>query len=71
VASSYSEWGAGAKLLQGQGQDAGFIDENSIFAETPEGIQNVLDVVKELTTWCGMEISVRRIFLLVIDKDWK
>ena len=31
-----------------------FIDDISIFAETPEGIQTLLDVVQEFTTWCGM-----------------
>ena len=29
-----------------------------IFAETPEGMQTLLDVVQEFTTWCGMEINV-------------
>jgi len=31
----------------------------------------LLDVVQELTTWCGMEINVKKTFLLVIDKDRK
>jgi hypothetical protein len=31
-----------------------FIDDISIFAETPEGMQTLLDVVQEFTTWCGM-----------------
>jgi len=48
-----------------------FIDNISIFAETPEGMQTLLDVVQELTTWCGMEINVKKTFLLVIDKDRK
>ena len=37
-----------------------FIDEISIFAETPEGMQTLLDVVQELTTWCGVEINVKK-----------
>jgi len=49
----------------------GFIDDISILAETPEGIQTLLDVVQEFTTWCGMEINVKNTFLLVIDKDRK
>jgi len=36
----------------------GFIDDISIFAETPEGMQILLDVVQKFTTWCGMEINV-------------
>jgi len=54
-----------------QFNNVGFIDNISIFAETPEGMQTLLDVVQEFTTWCGMEISVKKTFLLVIDKDQK
>ena len=39
----------------------GFIDDISIFAETPEGMQTLLDVVQEFTTWCGMEINVKKL----------
>jgi len=49
----------------------GFIDDISIFAETPEGMQTLLDVVQEFTTWCGMEINVKKTFLFVIHKDRK
>jgi len=35
-----------------------FIDNISIFAETLEGMQTLLDVVQEFTTWCGMEINI-------------
>jgi len=49
----------------------GFLDDISIFAETPEGMQTLLDVVREFTTWCGMEINVKKTILLVIDKDRK
>jgi len=31
----------------------------------------LLDVVQEFTTWCGMEINVKNVFLLVIEKDQK
>jgi len=54
-----------------QFNNIGFIDGISIFAETPEGMQTLLDVVQEFTTWCGMEINVKKTFLLVIDKDRK
>jgi len=47
------------------------IDDISIFAETPEGMQTLLDVLQEFTTWCGMEMNVKKTFLLVIDKDRK
>jgi len=43
----------------------------SIFADTPEGMQTLLDVVQEFTTWCGMEINIKKSFLLVTDKDRK
>jgi len=45
-----------------------FIDDISIFAETPEGMQTLLDVVQEFTTWCGMEINVKKTFLLVMKR---
>jgi len=38
------------------------IDDISIFAETPIGMQTLLDVVQEFTTWCGMEINVKKLF---------
>jgi len=31
----------------------------------------LLDVVQKFTTWCGMEINVKKTFVLVIDKDRK
>jgi len=46
-----------------QFNNIGFIDDISIFAETPEGMQNLLDVVQEITTWCGMEINLIKNFL--------
>jgi len=52
-----------------QVNNIGFIDNNSFFAEIPEGMQTLLDVVQEFTTWCGLEINVKKTFLLVIDKD--
>ena len=39
----------------------GFIDDISIFAETLKGMQTLLDVVQEFTTWCGMEINVKKL----------
>ena len=38
-----------------------FIDDISLFAETPEGMQTLLDEVQEFTTWCGMEINVKKL----------
>ena len=38
--------------------NTGFIDDISIFADTPEGIQKLLNVVQEFTAWCGMQINV-------------
>ena len=46
----------------------GFIDDISIFADTPEGMQKLLNVVQEFTAWCGMQINVKKTYLLVIDK---
>jgi len=54
-----------------QFKNIGFIDDISIFAETTEGVHTLLDVMQEFTTWCGMEINVKKTFLLVIDKDCK
>jgi len=33
----------------------------SIFAEIEEGMQTLLDVVQEFTTWYGMEINVKKL----------
>jgi len=52
-----------------QVNNIGFIDDISIFAETPEGMQTLRDVVQEFTTWYGKEINVKQTFLLVIDED--
>jgi len=52
-----------------QFNNIGFIKDITIFAETPEGMQTLLDVVQEFTTLCGMEINFKKTFLLVIDKD--
>jgi len=38
-----------------------FIDDISIFAETLERMQTLLDVVQEFTTLCGMEINVTKL----------
>jgi len=56
-----------------QFNNIGFIDDILIFPETPEGMQTLLGVVQEFTTWCGMEINIKKTFkfLLVIDKDQK
>jgi len=56
-----------------QCNNIGFIDDISIFADTPEGMQNLklLDVVWEFTAWCGMQINVKKTCLLVIDNDKK
>ena len=40
-----------------QFNNIGFIDDVSIFADTPEGMQKLLNVVQELTAWCGMQID--------------
>ena len=34
--------------------NVGFIDDISILADTPEGMQKLLNVVQEFTAWCGM-----------------
>jgi len=47
----------------------GFIDDISIFADTPEGMQELLNVVQEFMAWCGMQINVKITYLLVIDND--
>jgi len=47
----------------------GFIDDISIFADTPEGMQKLLNVVQEFTAWCGMQINVKKTYLLVIDNN--
>ena len=36
----------------------GFIDDFSIFADTPESMQKLLNVMQESTAWCGIQINV-------------
>jgi len=52
-----------------QFNNIGFIDDISIFADSPEGMQKLLHVVQEFTAWCGMQINVKKTYLLVIDND--
>ena len=40
------------------------IEDISIFADTPWGMQTFLDVVQEFTEWFGMKIHVAKTFLL-------
>jgi len=54
-----------------QFNNIGFSDDTSIFADTPEGMQKLLNVVQEFTAWCGMQINVKKTNLLVIDNDKK
>jgi len=51
-----------------QFNNIGFIDDISIFANPPEGKQNLLSG-QEFTAWCGMQINVKKTYLLVIDND--
>ena len=53
-----------------QFNNIGFIDDISIFANPPEGKQNLLSG-QEFTAWCGMQINVKKTYLLVIDNDKK
>jgi len=52
-----------------QFNNIGFIDDISIFADTPEGMQKLLNVVQEFTSWCGMQINLKKTYSLVIDND--
>jgi len=54
-----------------QFNNIGFIDDISIFADTPEGMQKLLNVVQEFTAWCEMQINVKKTYLLVVDNDKK
>ena len=47
------------------------IDDISIFADTPDGMQKLLNVVQEFTAWCGMQINVKKTYLLVLDNNKK
>jgi len=52
-----------------QFNNIGFMDDISIFADTLEGMQQMLNVVQEFTVWCGMQINVKRTYLLIINHD--
>jgi len=53
----------------------GFIDDISIFADTPEGMQKLMEKLQnnllEFTAWCGMQIDVSKSYVLRIDNDNK
>jgi len=48
-----------------------FIDDISVFADTPGGMQKLPNVVQEFTAWCKMQINMKKTYLLVIDNDKK
>jgi len=50
-----------------QFNNIGSIDDIAIFADTPEGMQTLLNVVQEFTAWCGMQFNVNKTKLLVIN----
>ena len=50
-----------------QFNNIGFFDNISIFADTPAAMQKLLNVVQEFTAWCGMQINVKKTYLLLID----
>ena len=52
-----------------QFDNIGFIDNISIFADTPEGMQKLLNVVQEFMAWCAMQINVKKTYLLVLQND--
>jgi len=54
-----------------QFNNIGCIDDITIFADTLEGMQKLLNVVQESTAWCGMQINVKKTYLLVMDNDQK
>jgi len=54
-----------------QFNNIGFIDEFSFFADTPKGMQKLLNIVQEFAAWCGMQINVKKTCWLVIDNDKK
>jgi len=54
-----------------QFNDIGFIDDISIFADTPEGMQKLPNVAQGFTAWCGMQINVKETYLLVTDINKK
>ena len=49
----------------------GFINDISIFPDTPEGTQKLINFVQEFTAWCGMQIHVKKTYFVVIDNDRK
>ena len=51
-----------------QFDNIGFIDDISIFADTPEGMHKLVNVVQEFMAWCGVQINVKKTYLLVIDR---
>jgi len=46
-----------------QFNNMGFIDDISICADTPEGMQLLLNVVQEFSGWCGMQINVKKTYV--------
>ena len=72
--SEYQPWVARTRKTVVQTptiNNRGFTDDISIFTETSKGMQTLLNMVQDFTTWCGMEINVQKKFLLGVDKDQK
>jgi len=47
-----------------QFNNMGFIDDFTIFADTPESMEKLQIVVQEFTAWCRMQINVKKTYLL-------
>ena len=54
-----------------QFNNIGFIDDISIFADTPEGMQKLLNIVQEFRAWCGMQINVKKTYSFITNNDKK
>ena len=48
-----------------QCNNIGFIDDILFFADAPEGMQKLLNVVQESTAWCEMQINMKKTYLLI------
>ena len=50
-----------------------FVDDLSIFAQSPEKMQKLMNVIDKFEEWCGLKVNIKKTWLLVINrpKNWQ
>ena len=46
-----------------------FVDDLTIFAQSPEKVQKLLNVISKFEDWCGLKVNMKKTCLLVIQQQ--